>query len=276
MSETNEIAKLVTGAAMVPSIMTDAWGRQHAFRPTFLNGGITFVREDITPKNEFLPKPAFIDQLVNVDQAQSLIDYVNRFKTDNTVIFADLEEMAVTAAIDYHQALSAGAGLVEHQAVLSLKYSEEWTTWASISGRMYDQKSFSRMLDVNSDDISNPSAASLLETVMDLEMTSSVTVQRKLESTGSGRGTHGAQRTTTGTVLPPFFTLSIPVFTGEPKVDVKAMTKDNIDGNTGKISLGLELVRTPIIVETELARIARNLASATGVPVIMGSLGASA
>jgi hypothetical protein len=47
------------------------------------------------------------------------------------------------------------------------------------------------------------------------------------------------------------------VFTGEAAVEVRAMTLDNIDGNTGKISLGLELVRTRIIIEAELARIAR-------------------
>jgi hypothetical protein len=44
------------------------------------------------------------------------------------------------------------------------------------------------MLDVNSDDIAQPAAAELLEKVMDLEMATTVTVQRKLEQTGSSRG----------------------------------------------------------------------------------------
>lgn len=269
MSETNDIISLVKGAAMVPSILTDARGVQHAFIPG-QNGA--FSRQEITPKGEIAPKPAFIDQLVNLDQAQSLIDYVLRFKMDSTVIFADLDEMSIVAAIDYHKASSASPGLVEHQAVLSLAHSEEWSTWNAINKRMYDQKAFARMIDVNSDDISQPTAAALLEQVMDLEMATTVTVQRKLEATGSSRGTGSVGKTTTGTVLPPFFMLSIPVFTGEQKVDVRAMTLDSQDGNTGKISLGLELVRTRIIVESELARISRAIATATSVPVMMGSL----
>ncbi|KWV45903.1 hypothetical protein AS156_23105 [Bradyrhizobium macuxiense] len=186
---------------------------------------------------------AFIDQLVNVDQSQSLIDYVNRFKTAETVIFADVDELEVHAVIDYHTAGSAKAGFGEHRAVLCLSRSYEWDTWNAISGRMYDHKAFAHIIDVNSDDIASPAAALLLATA------------RKVE----------------GAVLPPFFTLRIPVFTGELKVDVRAMTNDSQDGNAGK-SLGLELVRTRVIIETEFSRIADEIAAATSVPVIMGSV----
>jgi uncharacterized protein YfdQ (DUF2303 family) len=269
MSEVEAISKMVTGAALVPSLLTDNWGRQHALVPVG-NGG--FRREEITPKGAIKIDPAFIDQIVNIDQTQSLVDYVNRFKTADTVIFADLEELAIAAVIDYHKADSAGPGLGEHHAVLSLKHSVEWETWAGISGRMYDQKSFARMIDINSDDIAQPTGAQLLEMVMDVEMATTVSVARRLESSGSDRGSISANRNTTGTKLPPLFMLSIPVFTGEPKVDVRAMTRDSQDGNTGKVSLGLELVRTKIIIETELARIARGIAEATSVPVMLGSL----
>lgn len=273
MSEVTDITTLVKGAAMVPSIVKDGRGVEHAFLPS-INGA--FTRQEITPKSEILPKPAFIDQIVNIDQSQSLIDYVNRFKTPETVIFADGDELQIAAVIDYHKVSSEGPGLAEHQAVLTLSHSAEWETWAAIDGRMYDQKSFARMIDINSDDIIQPNGAALLEQVMDVEMATTVSVARKLESTGSSRGRQDMNRTTTGTVLPPFFLLSIPVFTGEPKVEVRAMTKDSQDGNTGKVSLGLELVRTRIIIETELARIARGIAAATSVPVMMGSLKAPA
>jgi len=181
----------------------------------------------------------FIDQIVNVDQSQSLIDYVNRFKTTDTVIFADVDELEVHAVIDYHIAGSAKPGLAEHHAVLNLSHSAEWETWVSIGGKLYDQRSFARLLDVNSDDIVSATEA---------------------------------ERSTNGTALPPFFLLSIPVFAGEPKVAVKAMTKDDIDGTTSKVSFGLELVRTRLVIETEFARIAHQIAAATSVPVILGSV----
>lgn len=269
MSEVDGITTLVKGAAMVPSIVKDGRGAEYAFLPQ-ANGA--YIRQELTPKGEIAPKPAFIDQLVNIDQAQSLIDYVNRFKTDDTVIFADLDELAIAAVIDYHKASSVSPGLAEHHAVLSLSHSAEWETWNAISGRMYEQKAFARMLDINSDDIAQPTAADLLETVLDLERVKTVTVKRKLQSSGSSRGSGDASSNVDGTVLPPFFLLSIPVFTGEAKVEVRAMTRDDFDANTGKISLGLELVRTRIIIETELARISRAIATATSVPIIMGSV----
>ncbi len=277
MSETKAIADLVTGAALVPSIVTDKWGRQHAFVPKSVSGSLqpSFERVDITPKGAVKIDPAFIDQAVNIDQTVSLIDYVNRFKTNDTIILANVDDLEIVAVIDYHKAGSSEPGLAEHHAVLSLTHSAEWTQWAEISGRMYKQPAFARLLDINSDDIAQPDSATLLETVLDMERNVQVTVGRKLESSGSDRGTTGASKISDGTVLPPFFMLSIPVFTGEPKVDVRAMTKDSFDTEKGVLSLGLELVRTRIIVETELARIARAIATATSVPVMMGSLAAS-
>lgn len=191
---------------------------------------------------------AFIDQMVNIDQNKSLIDYVNRFKTDDTVIFADTDELEVHAVIDYHKAKSVRPGLAEHHAVLSLAYSPEWEQWNAISQRPHDQRCFARILDINSDDIAQPEAASLLKTVTDLEMS------------------------TVGAVLPLSFPLNIPVFAGEPKVNVKAMINGSLDCGTGKISLSLEMVRKRMIIEREFARIARAIADATVVPVILGSV----
>ncbi|OAE96753.1 hypothetical protein AYJ54_36345 [Bradyrhizobium centrolobii] len=59
---------------------------------------------------------------------------------------------------------------------------------------------------------------------------------------------------------------------GEPKVDVRAMTKDRQHGNRGGIPPGLKPVRTRIIIETELARMADGIGSTTSVPVILGSV----
>jgi len=274
MSEVEAIAKMVTGAALSPVVYTDERGVQHAFRPKITDGGrmVEYIREEITPRREILPKPAFIDQLVNIDHASSLVDYVNRFKTGETVIFADTDELEIHAIIDYHKADSAAAGLVEHRAVLKLSHSAEWETWQAINKRMYDQKAFAKLIDINSEDVISPAGAALLEQVMDLEMTSTVTVQRKLMQSGSSRGEGGVARKVDGTVLPAFFLLSIPVFTGEMPVELRAQTLDNLDANTGKISLGLELVRTRIVIEKEVARIANAIAVETAVPVIMGSL----
>jgi hypothetical protein len=105
---------MVTGAALIRSLLEDKWGRQHAFLPKAVPAanGVSYERQDITPKDAIKIDPAFIDQLVNIDQAASLVDYVNRFKTADTVIFADGDE--IVAVIEYHKGQSAAPGLVEH------------------------------------------------------------------------------------------------------------------------------------------------------------------
>ncbi|WP_161491956.1 hypothetical protein [Bradyrhizobium centrolobii] len=50
------------------------------------------------------------------------------------------------------------------------------------------------------------------------------------------------------------------------------MTKDRQHGNRGGIPPGLKPVRTRIIIETELARMADGIGSTTSVPVILGSV----
>jgi uncharacterized protein YfdQ (DUF2303 family) len=164
------------------------------------------------------------------------------------VIFAGTDELEVHAVIDYHKVASTRRGLAEHHAVLSLVHSPEWDLWNAVGRHMHEQRSFARMLDINSDDIAQPEAASLVKAVMDFGMA------------------------TSATVLPPFFTLSIPVFAGEPKTNVKVLVNGSQDCNTGKISLGLELARKRIIVEMELARIACAITSATSAPLMMGSI----
>ncbi|WP_164938239.1 DUF2303 family protein [Bradyrhizobium guangzhouense] len=202
-------------------------------------------RFTVKPIREIAAKPAFIDQLVNIDQTASLVAYVNRFKTADTVIFADVDELEVHAVIDYHPAGSAKRGLAEHRAVLTLAHSHEWDTWNAISGHMFDPKAFARIIDFNAEDIASPLVSVLREAIVRL---------------GSD-----------ATALPPLVTLTIPVFAGEPKVDVKAIT-DTQAGGMGKTTVGLELVRARIIVEAEMARIANIVASATSVPVILGSV----
>lgn len=191
--------------------------------------------------------PAFIDQIVNINESRSLIDYVDRFKTDDTAIFADADELEIHAVIDYHKAGSIGPGLAEHHAVLALAFSPEWEQWNAFAGRTCEQKALARLLDINSEDVAQSEAASLQKAVTDLEMA------------------------TVGAVLPLSVTLNIPVFAGEPKVDVKAMINGSLDCGTDKIALCLELVRTRIIIEREFARIARAIADATAVPVMLGS-----
>jgi uncharacterized protein YfdQ (DUF2303 family) len=96
----------------------------------------------------------------------SFIEYVGAFKGDDTRIFADDRVGTVTALIDYH---GAEPSWCEHKAVLTLRQTPEWQTWAGRSGKAMSQVDFAEFIEDNLPDILNPSGAEMLEIAKHLE-----------------------------------------------------------------------------------------------------------
>ncbi len=244
-------------------------GRTIVFRP---NGpGNAEMRDISLPHQVEAPKPTFITAAPQLQSTAALIAYVNRFKTGNTVIFADKDEECIRAVIDYHKELSTEAGIVKHTATLDLVVSDEFKTWLGIDGAWMAQKSFARFIELNAEDIAAPRGADLLEMVLDLEKSKTVSVARKLRSAGSDDGSAGFTSDASGTVLPAAFKLAMPLFYGETnEVEITAYTKDRLDD--AKIEIGFDLNRVEIIRQREFTRIGMEIANATGVPFMLGTV----
>lgn len=263
------IQRLTLAAVDYGSIQKLPDGRTIVFRPS--GPGNAEVKDLTLDHQKEPPQPQFISAFPQIQTVASLIDYVNRFKTDNTMIFACSEEEIIKAVIDYHEEGSKKAGLVRHQAILNLTTSNEFDTWIDSDGSWMAQKSFARFLELNAEDILTPKGADLLEMVLDLEKSKTVTVQRKLRSSGSDDGSGGFASDASGTVLPASFKLSFPIFYGETnKVEILAYTKDRLEDT--KIEIGYELNRIDIIRQREFTRIAAEIATATGVPFVLGKI----
>lgn len=271
MTDTADISALALAAAAnsTPQIIKDARGIEWLLYPA--GSGGFHPPKQLTPDAEIKPAPAFVSGGPQVATTQSLIDYVNRFKTDATVIFANLDNAKIVACIDYHGAGSAEAGLRKHHAVLQLAHSKEWQTWTRVDEEMMEQKKFARFLEEHKLDIMSPPGASLLEMVLDMEKGVQMRVARKMASAGSDRGQKGSEMMIDGTELPPVWMLNIPVYTGEPIVDVTAYARDEIDD--GKLMVGFKLSKIESVIENELTRIAAEIAADTKVPVMLGTPG---
>lgn len=266
MSEATDVVALAAAAQPLRlEIIKD--GRGIEWLITENNGSLNF--KQLTPDSEVAPKPAFVSGGPQVATTRSLIDYVNRFKTDATVIFADLDRAKIVACIDYHGAGSATAGLRKHHAVLQMQHSKEWKVWTGVNDALMEQKKFARFLEEHKLDILSPPGAQLLEMVLDMEKGVQMRVARKMVSAGSDRGSKDSQMQIDGTELPPVWTLQIPVYMGEPVVAVTAYARDEIDD--GKLLVGFKLSKIENVVEEELTRIAAEIAGETKVPVMLGT-----
>lgn len=267
MSEVSDTMALAARLMLPePKIIKDARGIEWLLTPS----GAGWSFKQLTPDSEIEAKPAFAEADANVDTTLSLINYVNRFKTDNTMIFADLDSHRVVACIDYHAAGNAKPGLRKHRVTLDLGYSNEWKTWTSRNEKLLEQKLFARFVEENRLDIISPDGASLLEMVLDMEKGVVMRVGRRMASAGSDRGLSQSSMDVDGTELPPVWKLGIPVFTGEPLVSVTAYARDEL--NDGKLFVGFKLSKIENIVEAELTRIANQIGQETSVPVVLGSM----
>lgn len=241
-----------------------------------INGRLFFVhRNDITitertlPNNADVVMPKVANCGVSIDTAASLIDYVNRFKNPDTVLFANEEENAVTAVIDYHKA-AAGEAPVEarlgvHQATLTLAYSDQWETWMERDEQLMRHVSFATFLEENQWDVAEPRGADLLEICRDLQVKESMNFSSSIRMGDTVSVTYekdGDVSTKSSMSLPAQFELFLPVYFGEPSVRVLCFTRRSVDG--GRLSLGYKMSRREYIERMEFARIVEEIRAGVG------------
>lgn len=238
-------------------------------------------REFIVRRNDFtvqeitqphvLPvlMPKIAEAAVAIDTAASLIDYVNRFKNPNTVLFASEADNKIVAVIDYHEAAKTD-GKVEPRlgkqiATLTLRYADQWQTWTGADERLMRHVDYATFLEENQFDVTKPNGADLLEICRDLQVkagmnfTSSirqgdeVSLSFQKEEDVSSKGSIS---------LPVSFETTIPVFFGEPAVRVLNWTRRKVDN--GNLSLGYKMSQRDLIEANEFARIVAQVQSGVG------------
>jgi hypothetical protein len=97
----------------------------------------------------------------------SLIEYTNRFKDSDSVVFADDERKSpsITTVLDYHPhgGPDAGARFGRHQARHMLPLSDEWRAWAELNGEAITMSNFARFLEDHIVDVMPPGMIELSE-----------------------------------------------------------------------------------------------------------------
>lgn len=263
------IADLAVKAKGEPTTIQTVAGREFLILPS------GFSHHDVTPPHsQAVNTPKRITQSVTLQNADAMIEYLNRFKGDDSLLFADVQKSLVVAAIDYHA--KDKASLVTHRASLQLPFSEEWKVWSEISGRLLPQLEFARFVEENAPDIKAPDAATLLETVRDLQARRSVNFIQAVRTASDNESFEFSDnteaRTAKGDVeLPTKFLLNIPVYFGEPDGEVPAFLRWKLDD--GKLQLGIKLNRMEHIRQAAFKMIVAHLHERTDVLPVFGTIG---
>jgi uncharacterized protein YfdQ (DUF2303 family) len=165
--------------------------------------------------------------------------------------------------------------LVQHKATLDLPYSEEWKTWSAINGQLKPQLEFARFIEENAPDIKAPDAASLLEAVRDLQARRNVNFIQAVRTSSDNESfeftDNTEARTKADLELPTKFTLSIPVYFGDPDAEVPAFLRWKLDD--GKLLLGIKLHRAEHIRQAAFNLIVTDAMEKTSLLAVFGKLG---
>lgn len=210
-----------------------------------------------------LPRPTRAVQRVGLAGAGDLVEYVRRFGTPNTAIFADptKDGCKVVAVIDYHGPDAPAWG--SHTATWTARNTAEWAAWKERHGKWFDQSDFATWLDANLDDvvqIAQPGftpaeageAAPLTPAAAHLLM-----IARKLrgkknqqweagEHAENGDGMQGFTQITTGSAgdgvaIPDYFGVALRVFEGCEPFAQRVRFLFQVVGDSKKLQLRVDL-----------------------------------
>lgn len=267
-TEAEAVAKLAGQAATAHFVRSED-GREFIVVPK------EFTYQEVTlPHALPLYEPDIIRQAVILQTQDSLIDYVNRYKGGDTLLFADITISTIVAQIDYH-AKETPAHVV-HKASLVLPFSEEWRCWTAISGRLMGQLEFARFLEENGADVAAPDAGTLLEACRDLQAHRKVNFTKAVRTSSENENfeftVENEARSRGGIELPTKFKLSIPVYFGEPETELFAFLRWKIAEEGAGLSLGIQLHRAEYVRQAVFQQIVGRAAQQTACPAMFGKI----
>lgn len=212
--------------------------------------------------------------VVMLDQA-SFADYINRFKTEHTRVFADYRRPHILGIIDYHTA-GNNADFAVHRASFTPPWSEQWNRWRGIDGRSMGQGDFAEFLEENYLDIAEPPAAELLDVVANLQAKKNVDFQSGIRlQDGSTQLTYNEKIESKGKgalKVPAEFFLGVPVFFGGAAYKVRVLLRYRI--SEGALSFIVKLNRREFVEQTAFGDITKAIEEATTIKPYSGGLAA--
>lgn len=272
------IAELARQGRDVATLKTED-GREFAALVDPSTGGQ--VLHELTSSGWRPPLAPTIEEDVRLSHKDSFVEYVNAYKTPTARLFAALNDGgggSIVCELDYHAAGSptlpdAQPGRRKHRVTYQLRDSEEWTRWSGISGRLKPQADFLRWLEENGADVEQPSGADLLELVHDFSVKRKVDFRSAVRLQNGDTSFEYAQTAEAASksgeiAVPSKFVLRIPVFFGEPSMQVFAFLRYNIDEG---LKLGIELHRPIYVRQALFQEIGADIALRCGVPLHYGA-----
>lgn len=234
----------------------------------------------------FFP-PRRIKQTVTLLDAWSFVEYVNRFKNADTLIFSNVTEKdaTFTAVLDYHEAQPEAPRYCQHLAKYTTIPTPEWAAWLAANRKPMTQVDFATWLEDNLKlfatpaDSEAPSGAELLELVQTLHGHQNARFNTALRlNTGAYSVSFDEDIEIKGAIqsrpdkldLPKEIVGGFAVFQGGEAYAIPARLKTRISER--KLMLHFETISLPQLVRENIMAVVKQVADKTGIIPMLGSV----
>lgn len=233
----------------------------------------------------------------------SFIAHANRFKDEESAIFANRSEQqpTLTAIYDYHQSedgIGPGARWCKHRGHYAMPLEKAWVSWRDIDGKQLDQKELAKFLEehamhmVSAPDVASLPEASLVriagedgarryaapidvrQTARGLrlnvsnEITSTVNLDTGEASLGFATTVKKAGDEAGQLTVPSLFLLNIPVFEGGASYPLPVRLRfEEVDK---KLKWTLSRFRADLVFMLAFDEAAQKAAAETALPLFAG------
>lgn len=242
---------------------------------------LVFSDKTVTPLEKFSANPLRKRATASFMDADSLSAYINAHKiAAQTVILGTftIDGGKFVSVLDYHaQGETGAANWGQHVASFTPQVTPEWARWNANNDKLLPQVVFANFIEDNLPDIVSPASADLLEIVQDLVAKKSVNFRSSNRlSNGESALVYEEQIESSGTKnraelkVPNTFTIFVAPFVGCEPVSIDARLRFRIEEN-GRLSFSYILNRPHKVIEAAFKAMRQEIASKTGLPVLLGS-----
>lgn len=253
----------------------------NALRVPYHKGGASIPPGHKIVSDQLFTIPDAPAGVIQAESINGLLDYIGLYLTDQTVVYASLNMMNISAVFDWHDNELTGWG--EHVCTFPLQFTKAWQDWLRISGQPLNQQKFAEFVEEHLEDIAEPKAADVLT------VATSLSGMRKVSFTNAVKLQNGDtslcwEETTdakaAGDVrVPSGLKLRLPIFKGAEEAttfEVSGLFRYRI--NEGKLSFEVKLLHCDDIAELAFDEVVKAMTAklraknATLPPVIRGSV----
>jgi uncharacterized protein YfdQ (DUF2303 family) len=159
----------------------------------------------------------------------SLVEYLNRFATNATMISAHYEHGKISAVLDGHS--PADPSHRDHKARFEAQLSDRLKAWLAIDGKAMGQIDFGLFLEDRAVDVVQPDSADVMDMVMQFDATKKVSFKSSTRlHDGQRQFQYVEENETRGAVtLPDHFIIFAPVYRGMEPQRIKFMVRYRIE-----------------------------------------------